>query len=360
MRRQKFIDVADRYAARIRNGDYHLHELPAERELAVEAGVSYTTVRKAVQRLVDDGLLYRQPNGRAAVRPVEDGGKRTAPAQIALLTPAWESPSIAGWRWVLAQVCARFHAASRAVLYTHWDDPIIATTIQGFDGTFLVPEPETPPDALVQTLRTCSRPLVVLDTDWSASGIRSVRLNPNLCANRMLDHLASLGHRKIDYFNVQPGQSPFAVSWRLWLAAQHLDGELIDAPVEPYSDPLPAAYAVIDRLLREKRFTSKALFCATEPAAIGAMSAMLDHGLQPGHDVAVCTPDGGARTAFCNPSLTAMAEVDRAPYVTVCLEWMLEGAERKWPGRLLLQPDDGRVVVRHSTVPGGKRARRLC
>lgn len=29
VRPQKYIEVADRLAARIRNGDYHLHELPS-------------------------------------------------------------------------------------------------------------------------------------------------------------------------------------------------------------------------------------------------------------------------------------------------------------------------------------------
>ena len=83
MRPQKYLDVADRLAARVRNGDYNLAELPAERELAAQTGVSYATARKAVQHLVEKRVLRRLPNGRAT--PSAGGDKA---AQIAFLTPA--------------------------------------------------------------------------------------------------------------------------------------------------------------------------------------------------------------------------------------------------------------------------------
>ena len=359
MRPQKYAHVAERFAQRIRKGDYHLHELPAERELAAEAGVSYTTARKAVQSLVNQGLLYRQPNGRAAVRPVEDGGERVAPAQIALLTPAWESSTITRWRAALARSCSCLGASCRTVLFAHWDDPTIPNTIQGFDGTFLIPEPEPPTESLLGMLRQCARPIVVLGSDWSRHGLRSVMLDPAVLIHGVLDHLASLGHRTIDCFNVQPAKNDHIMQWRLWCAAQHLTGELINDPVTPYEDPSPAAYAAIEGRLRAGQFQSKALYCTTEPAAIGAMAALIDHGLQPGRDVAVCTSDSGSYAAFGNPSLTAMADIAREPFISVCLDWMLGRLESSWPGPLLLQPADCHVVVRQSTVPGIKDPRRL-
>lgn len=359
MRPQKYIHLAERFAQRIRKGDYHLREFPSERELAAEVGASYTTLRKAVQWLVSQGLLYRKPNGRAAVRPVEKKGHSLTPKQIALLAPAWESPTLDSWRTALARACPRVRAAARTVLYTHWDDPVIAETVQGFDGIFLVPEPTPPPES-VMTLLQAGRPLAVLDADWSRHGLRSVMLASGLSVPRLLDHLASLGHRKIDYFNVQPGNEERIMQWRLWLTAQGLEGELLDDPVKPYEDPRPAAYAAIRRRLRAGKFHSKALYCTTEPAATGAMAALLDHGLQPGRDVAVCTSDSGAYTAFCNPSLTAMARIDRVPFLGVCLDWMLGSASpAAWPGPLLLQPADCRVVVRQSTVPDVKNPRKL-
>ena len=359
MRPQKYIDVAERLAARIRNGDYHLHELPAERELAVEACVSYATARKAVQSLVEKGLLHRLANGRATPLTAGNGTSQSAPAQIALLTPAWQSSALVEWRHAIAKACETRQASIRTVLFTHWDDPVIATTVQGLGGTFLMPSSEPATEPLMKTLRESGRPIVVLESDWSVSGLRSVLMNPSFCAHRLLDHLATLGHRKIDYFNVQPAYTRFLNPWRLWLAAQHFEGECIDEPVKPYEDTLPAAYACIDRLIRSGKFKSKALFCTTETAALGAMSALMDHGIRPGYDVAICTADSGPRTAFCNPSLTSMEYLDLVPYATVCLDWMMGASGKSWSGPLLLQPEDGRVVVRQSTVPDAKKPRRL-
>ena len=358
MRPAKYLAIAGRFAQRIRNGDYHLHEMPAERDLAVEAGVSHTTARKAVQHLVNEGLLYRQPNGRAAV-PGTGGGARDTPAKIALLAPSWESPTLAGWRAALARACERRGVSSRAVLYTHWDDPAIATTLQGFDGSFLMPAPGPVPESVILAVQQNQRPVVVLDSDWSRHGVRSVLTDPPAFVCRMLDHLASLGHHRIDCFNVQPTKVQYIVQWRLWLAAQRIEGILIDEPVKPGEDSRPAAYAAIDRRLRAGQFSSKALYCTTEPAAGGAMAALLDHGLRPGHDVAVCTLDSGELSAFCTPSLTAMAHIDRMPFMNVCLDWMLGRVDQAWPGPLLLQPPNGRVVVRQSTVPDAKRHRRM-
>jgi DNA-binding LacI/PurR family transcriptional regulator len=266
---------------------------------------------------------------------------------------------LAGWRQALARASVSRHVSVRTVLYTHWDDPMIATALQGFDGVFVVPEPEQPPEEVLRMLRECGKPLVVLDADWSAHGLRSVKLNPAFFAHRLLDHLASLGHHKIDYFNVQPSHRDFLMPWQLWVSAQRLRGDCIDEPVQPYEDTLPAAYAIIRRMLVEGTFRADALFCTTESAAYGAMAALLDHGKTPGQDIGVCTADGGARAALANPSLTSMADLDRVPYASLCLDWMTGHSDRAWPGPLLLQPDDCKIVVRHSTVPGCVHARRL-
>src|SRR2546425_11275410 len=61
---------------RIRRGDYSLRPLPAESKLALETGVSRMTARKAVLRLVGQGLLTRASNGRLVIRADATGGER--------------------------------------------------------------------------------------------------------------------------------------------------------------------------------------------------------------------------------------------------------------------------------------------
>jgi GntR family transcriptional regulator len=67
----KYIQVADRIAARIRSGELPAgQKIPAERVLAAGYGVSYETIRRATQRLREDGLIVTiHGRGNFAVMP---------------------------------------------------------------------------------------------------------------------------------------------------------------------------------------------------------------------------------------------------------------------------------------------------
>jgi LacI family transcriptional regulator len=347
--RGKYLRVAERLSHRIRSGDYHIHGVPAERDLASEVGVSYTTIRKATQHLLDVGLLYRLPNGRLAVNSGAEPG--AAQKQVALLAPAWETNEANLWNINLAKLQSRFDYGSRIVHYVHWDDPSILSTVQQFDATFLLPP--SAPDEFSRTLISAGKPVVILNRDWSDVGFRSLRLFPPHFIHKLLDHLASLGHRRIDCLNTQhtgPVMREWIMQWQLWRTANAIDGELIDEPGEPSADTLITAYDVISRRIRDKRLQCTAMLCLTETAAIGATRALLDHQIRPGHDLAIATI-GSRRCEYLSPSLTTLEEPDPAPYLATCLEWALSGQTGNWHGPLLIQPADLKVVVRESTVP---------
>ncbi len=346
----KYLKVAERLSHRIASGDYHLHGVPGERELASQVGVSYVTVRKAVQKLLDAGLLYRLPNGRLAVNGASEGG--TGQKQVAMLAPAWESNEANLWNISLAQLRTRFDFGSRMIHYVHADDPAILHTIQQFDATFML-APDTLSSDIVASMTNPARPVVVLNRDWSGMGVRSLRLFPPRMIQKLLDHLASLGHRRIDCFNVQPRGlviEEWINQWQIWRAAHALKGELIDEPVMPFTDTLDAAYDVIARRIKGGTLRGTAILCLTETAAIGAMRAMLDHGIAPGKDVALCAV-GSKRCEYLPLTLTTLEEPDPKPYLAACLEWALGSNRTAWQGPLLVEPTNLQVVVRQSTVP---------
>ena len=63
----QYLKTAELLAERISYGDYLLTEIPSSRKLAEEFGVSHIVARKAVERLLADGLCRRMENGRIAV-----------------------------------------------------------------------------------------------------------------------------------------------------------------------------------------------------------------------------------------------------------------------------------------------------
>ncbi|HBC85831.1 MAG TPA: hypothetical protein DCZ94_02635 [Lentisphaeria bacterium] len=350
MRRSKYIAVAERLSKRIRNGDYHIHGIPAERELALDVGVSHMTARKALRKLLDDGLLYRLPNGRLDIC-ANGHSDRIIQTQIALLAPAFESGETSAWNIALFQLSGTYNFSSRLVYYTHSDDPIIKNTVESFDCTFILPP--DPSESLVLELKKTGNPFFIVNSDWTRLGIPSIMLFPPVFIRKLLDHLASLGHKRIDCMNVQPGMTviPDRIGqWKNWLGKNGLKGKLFDDPVRTFTDPLSGAYDFVDRLIKEGKFDSKALFCTTAPTAFGAMSAMIDHGIRPGTDVAVCTSDSGGFCEYYKPSLTSMEAIDPSPYLEICLKW-LHARKRRWTGSLLIQPENIDVVVRQSTVP---------
>jgi len=340
---------------RILQGDYALAGFPAERQLAMQSGVSYVTARRALQQLIDEGILVRGSNGRVEISKAGHCDVPTVSA--AFLAPAFSSPNIERWRSMLNRAVRQMQGNLRPVLYRHWDDPLIADALESFDGVFLLPSTEPMPPELIQRLQKANRPLVMLNEDMSHLGIPTVRQSAPVFVQRLLDHLEAQGHRKIDCLNVQPSNGIVEQrieQWRLWMAVRHLPGSLINEPVESYTEPYSAAYSAIKRLTLKGSFAPDALFCVTMAGAIGAMRAMHEAGIRPGVDVAVCAMDGEGLAPFQIPSTTAVEEGDVTPSICLCLKWMAQGGGA-WSGPLLMQPAEPLLIVRESTSLARKK-----
>lgn len=339
--------VVELLSKRIAQGDYALTPLPTERQLAVEAGVSYMTARKAVRTLIAGGTLVRERGGKLRLSG-HDRGRRVL--RIAFLAPSFASADIERWRLALDVASRAVPAIVRPVLYVHWDDPLVRDTLGGFDGVFLVPNNEPMPERLQQRLRQVDSPVVILDEDWSGLGLPSIRLCPARLVARLVEHFAELGHRRIDCFNVQP-RNP-VISERIdqwWQSASELGvaGELIDVPIAPYARPLVQAHRVISEHLASGWRPSSALIGTTAPAGLGAIRALHDHELVAGRAVALGVVNGEGLAEYSVPSLTAIELPDATPYFERCLAWMAAGGA--WRGPLLLEPSDAPLIIRESS-----------
>lgn len=346
----KYDLLSNQLRVRILHGDYVVRPLPAERQLAVEHGVSYMTARRALQHLVDEGLLKRAANGRVEVN--RDHEQSTLLAPIAMLSPAYNSHDFDSWRRLIAQTVEAQGGRLRQELYTHWDDPIFTASMHAFSGVFLLPSSERMPQTLINRLAQAECPLVVLDDDLSTHGIPSLRQFSPFIVAPLLDHLRAQGCQRIDCLNVQPLHSvmeQYIEQWQAWTETKGNPGELINAPVAPYESALTQAYCVMQQRLTRNQFTADALFCLTAPAAIGAMRALHEAGIRPGHDVAVCTTNGEGEAEFQIPSLTAFEPGDITPHLAHCINWMLQ-SDKKWSGPIFMEPPTAHLQPRESSL----------
>lgn len=346
----KYSDFANVIERRIHRGDYVIREFPSEDELAQEIGVSRKTDRRGLIQLIEQGLICRKPHGRLEINRLHE--KLTGRLQLAFLAPAYSSPDYERYRFAVEQTAAKFDLSVRAVDFVHWDDACIPKTLAGFDGVFLIPSSEPIPEAVLHRLSEAKN-LVVLDTDLSNRGIPSVQLMPPTFVHHLAEHLYDLGHRRIDCLNTQPRDEVICNridQWQLWQKIRKVEGNLIDDPVQPYENPLPRAYQTMKQCLEAGTFDATALLCITEPAAVGALRALHEHGIAVGKDISVCSFDGAGSGRYSCPSVTSIEPPNPAAYLEVCLEWFLKRNE-PWVGPLLIQPMEVPLFIGESTGP---------
>jgi hypothetical protein len=353
---QKCPEIAQAIRERIRRGDYPQGLLPGERVLAAQSGVSHMTARKAVQRLIQQGILVRSANGRLKVKSSRAG--RTGGMQIALLAPAHLSRNEEWIRVALERAAENFQARIRPVDFVHWDDPVIPETLRNFDGVFFVPYGEALPERLLPHFRNNGRkPLVSFELNLTAWGVPSLDLFPAAAVQRLLNHLFELGHRQVDCLATQPANliiQERIAQWRLWCALHGTPGRLIQEPVNSYESGFDKAYTVMSRECRQNRFHTTALLGVSLVEALGALRAFHEQGLRVGRDVSVCAVNDEGLARFLWPSLTSLELPDPAPYLKICLEWMARGG-RNWSGPLLLQIPEVPLFKGGSTGPAPKR-----
>ena len=345
--------VADLLARRIANGDYLVARLPAEQALAVEAGVSYMTARKAVSMLIDRGLIARGDNGRLVLAGGESN--ETATGQIAFLAPAWPTLDLQRWRLAIEQVGSALGVGVKSYYFAHWDDPVLGEILQRGGGAFVYPSAAPLPPAVLERLLAPAARVVFCDHDPSSAGALTIRLTPSEASTQLFEHLLAGGHRRIACLNLQPHTHAIIGRlnvWREWCDAHGVRGEEIDAPVIAGHDSIVEAMQQTRRWLATRQGTT-ALYVTTGITAIAAMRAIHEAGLQPGRDVAVCTLNDEQIGALTVPGLTALVSSDPLPLLRKAFAWMIGG--RAWRGSRDLRPSAFGVACRESTTWFGVR-----
>lgn len=356
----RYKEVADILERRIRRGDYVTSGVPGEREIAIEQGVSHMTARRAVQKLLCDGVLARKPNGRLDSNTRAAGPGEQGQMQIAFLAPDFDSRMISVWRTALLQAASRHPVSVRTVSYASWDDLVVSETLSSFDGTFFVPLPEMIPPHIDALLRAHASRLVSIELDLTHLGVRSINLFPPIAIRRLLDHLYSLGHRSIDFFNTQPHDKiavDRAGQWELWRRMHEVEGTLRDHPVPLLQSPLPQAYNVISDMVRSGEMKSTAILCNTEPAALGCIRALRENGYVVGQDISVCAVNDEGLARYLSPTLTALEVTDPTPFLDLCLGW-LASENHDWRGPMMLEPLEPPMFIGESTGPARQPKRR--
>jgi LacI family transcriptional regulator len=193
-------------------------------------------------------------------------------------------------------------------------------------------------------------PVVAVAGHHAVEGVTSVVLDQRRAAELELRHLYDLGHRKIAFMRGGSHSSDADDRWECLMAvAKELN---IETPPElmvqiqtRVSTPEMGFWPANELVNRGAPFT--ALICYNDVAAIGAIRALMDHGMRVPKDVSVVGFDDIQNAAYHNPSLTTIRQ-PMQHMGTVAARILLQrirGTET-FPGAVPILPE---LVIREST-----------
>lgn len=195
-------------------------------------------------------------------------------------------------------------------------------------------------------------PVVSISGHKKMAGVTNIMLDHNRSAVLALEHLYKLGHRRIAFMK---GQKHASDSQARWASTIQL-AEKIGIEIQPelciyleanaWSPEL--GYLPVKKLLERTRdFT--ALFCFNDTAALGAMRAIADVGLNCPGDISVVGFDDIATANYSIPRLTTVRQPLRqmGEMAAELLIKRIQNPARAYPDSVSFDPE---VVVRESTT----------
>lgn len=191
-------------------------------------------------------------------------------------------------------------------------------------------------------------PLVLVSRSSTIADVDTVNDDGEVGAGLAVDHLASLGHRRIVHLD---GGNAFTASPRRKGYQSAMERHGLEPMVIPSEHTDSAGLAAVQKLLNlftRDNFPT-ALVCGNDFNAVGAMSALEEAGLRVPDDVSIVGYDNTSLAALRHISLTTIDQ-PRVQMGRLAIEALVERlrADRTEPVRRRLQPS---LVVRSTTSP---------
>lgn len=194
-------------------------------------------------------------------------------------------------------------------------------------------------------------PTVLIAGHTNLPDVTNIMLDHALAAKLALEHLYSLGHRKIVFMKGQSFSTDTGLRWDATLAAAKelglkVDPELfIELTVDSVSPAI--SYPQVQELLEKHRdFT--AILSFNDVSAMGAIRALHEAGMRVPEDVSVLGFDDIQSSLFHVPSLTTIRQPLQAMGSTAAEALLRKMDGQSVPDIIWVEPE---LIVRESTGP---------
>jgi DNA-binding LacI/PurR family transcriptional regulator len=159
---------------------------------------------------------------------------------------------------------------------------------------------------LIQTLSGRGIPIVFLDTGTVGPGISNITLDYESGVDRAMEHLTSLGHRRIAFIRGPANLPSATIRYEAFLAAlRRKNVEFSEELIRMANHRFEGGFAAMQELLALPERPT-AVLASNDLTAIGAMSAAYEAGLRVPQDLSVVGFDDIALSSFMPPPLTTI------------------------------------------------------
>ena len=302
----KYVLVEDHIRQQIRQRKI-TDKLPGERTLARELGYSYMTIRKAVENLVAEGVLYKVPTKGTFVARRDRNKAKTRTIGYFLdsrIAGGLSSPYYALIFNALEKETAR--NGYSLVYFTDSSPSSLSKTLKKLDG--VIASSFLRVEGFIQEIKEIV-PVVVIDNSTADKTIPSVIIDNFNAEVESVDYLCSLGHERIGFMtgleDSDVGKNRYE-GYRSGLQKHGID--IDETLVFRGNFTFGSGVSGIEYFLSlDEAQRPTAIICANDSMALGAMSSLHKAGLKVPDDLSVIGFDDIDIASQVTPALTTVA-----------------------------------------------------
>jgi LacI family transcriptional regulator len=201
---------------------------------------------------------------------------------------------------------------------------------------------------LIQTLSGRGIPIVFLDTGSVGQGISNISLDYDSGVDQAIDHLTSLGHRRIAFVSGPANLASARTRYEAFLASlRRKKLECSEEFIRPANHRFDGGYAAMLEILKLP-VRPTAVLASNDLTAIGIMGAVYAAGLRVPEDISVVGFDDIALSSFMPPPLTTirLSRAEIAEFAFTSLYAASQGGENEGVTHIVR----AELVIRQSTA----------
>lgn len=279
-------------------------KLPGERTLASELGYSYMTIRKAIDNLVIEGVLYKIPTKGTFVAKTNNNRKKTRNIGYFLDSNIVSGISSPYYSLIFSAIEKEAAKHDYSVIYiSNMGEDKIENIISKLDGVIASCFPRI--ENIIHEINQ-SVPVVVIDNSAADKTIPSVIIDNFNAVSDSVDFICSLDHKRIGFMNgledSDVGKNRFA-GFKHGLSKNRikLDESLIFLGDYSYESGMKGAEYFMSLQKRPS-----VILCANDSMAIGAIKKLHQLGLSVPDDISIMGFDDIEVASLIIPALSSV------------------------------------------------------